>query len=387
MAPSGISPFNAFSQLCTTNQCLQQVIGRVDNNPLAQFNACTSIFGSPTATTVTMPAETVFSTTTLTMSYTDIIVPVSTASSTNYVTSTSYTQMLEIATEYSSTKTWMVNEVVTLQPTPTPKRALKRRGKCGAKTSPSILTTSSAAPYPIASNCPSLDEYSSACSCINAVSSTATVTVPAPDTTSVVTVTESSIVQVTTSASVVTVIVPTTVVEPATSTITSTTTKLFETTITVTSTTAPTPTATYKKEVIVDPSFEKGGSWTFIGNAQIAGAGTEAHTGVLVGYLVNGGTGISTATQKLTGMKPQGTYKVQAYLKSPWRMASCSIGLYIDGVAVFTISGSAPATWTSYDGAYYHQGTTTADISITQACSSGGGLSTTWIDDVSITLN
>jgi hypothetical protein len=50
--PAGIVPFNSANPLCTVNQCLQQVVGSIDNNPVAQFDACVSLFGSPSTATV-----------------------------------------------------------------------------------------------------------------------------------------------------------------------------------------------------------------------------------------------------------------------------------------------------------------------------------------------
>ncbi|KAL2135487.1 hypothetical protein VTI74DRAFT_8346 [Chaetomium olivicolor] len=291
MAPSGITPFNAANPLCTTNLCLQQVIGSIDNNPVAQFDACFSLFGAPRTVTITSPGETVLSTTTLTVPYTDIIVPVSTSVSTNYVTSTSYTEVVQTVTEYSSTSVATVTQVVSRLAN----RAVWRRGKCGTKPSATstVLSTSSAAPFPIASNCPSLEEYSSACVCILAASSTATVTEPVPS--SIVTVTETSTVPLTSTA-VVNVVVPTTVVMPATSTITTTTTEIFQTTTTITSTVIPSP--TYVSQVVRNPGFDvPGEAWTPAnGNALYVGAGAgNAHSGnwafgLLYDYYATGST-------------------------------------------------------------------------------------------------
>jgi hypothetical protein len=46
------SGFNSYAPACTVNTCLQQVAGIIDNNPLAQFSACVSLFGSPVVTTM-----------------------------------------------------------------------------------------------------------------------------------------------------------------------------------------------------------------------------------------------------------------------------------------------------------------------------------------------
>jgi hypothetical protein len=50
--PAGIVPFNAVDPFCLVDQCLQQVIGSLDNNPVAQYEACTSEFGVPHSMTM-----------------------------------------------------------------------------------------------------------------------------------------------------------------------------------------------------------------------------------------------------------------------------------------------------------------------------------------------
>lgn len=52
MAPGGVVSLNPFNPLCTTNLCLQQVVGSIDNNPGAQGLACAAEFGLPSYTTV-----------------------------------------------------------------------------------------------------------------------------------------------------------------------------------------------------------------------------------------------------------------------------------------------------------------------------------------------
>jgi hypothetical protein len=44
--------FNSYTSGCAVNACLQQVAGILDNNPVAQFSACVSMFGSPVVTTM-----------------------------------------------------------------------------------------------------------------------------------------------------------------------------------------------------------------------------------------------------------------------------------------------------------------------------------------------
>ena len=200
------------------------------------------------------------STATVTVPYTDIIVMLSTTESTSYETTTSYEEILETVTAYSATSIATVTEVVTA-PTAgfVKKRSIKKKRGC-SKTSSQIstepapeatstestpettstpdATSSTSALFPVASKCADLAEYSSACACINAVSSTVTVTATPAASTEVTTVTESSAIP-STSTSVVTVVVSSTVVVPAETTFTATSTGLYQSTVTVTSTTTP----------------------------------------------------------------------------------------------------------------------------------------------------
>ena len=201
------------------------------------------------------------STATVTVPYTDIIVTLSTTESTAYETTTSYEEILETVTAYSATSIATVTEVATA-PTAgfVKKRSIKKKRGCGKTSSQSSTestpeatstadaTSSTSALFPVASNCADLAEYSSACACINAVSSTVTVTATPAASTEVTTVTESSAIP-STSTSVVPVVVSSPVVVPAETTLTATSTGLYQSTVTVTSTTtpvAPTQTAYWK---------------------------------------------------------------------------------------------------------------------------------------------
>lgn len=206
------------------------------------------------------------STATVTVPYTDMFVTLSTTESTSYETTTSYEEILETVTAYSATSIATVTEVATA---PTAgfvmKRSIKKRRGCGkissristestpeatstpdatlTESTPETTSTpdaasSTSALFPVASNCADLAEYSSACACINAVSSTVTVTATPAASTEVTTVTESSAIP-STSTSVVTVVVSSTVVVPAETTLTATSTGVYQSTVTVTSTTTP----------------------------------------------------------------------------------------------------------------------------------------------------
>ncbi|KAJ4288284.1 hypothetical protein N0V88_007476 [Collariella sp. IMI 366227] len=202
------------------------------------------------------------------LDYSDIIVTLSTSSSTAYKTSTSYAEVLETVTEYSATSVVTVTVTAPVVIEPASKRANKRRGGCKPKTTTTLITstlpattevpTTTEVPSttkipttpslpgitPIASGCFNLENYSSACSCIYAVSSTATITYAPGAPTEVVTITETSTVQ-STSTSVITVVVSSSVIVPVTTTATETVTDVYHTTTTVTSTSVSAPLATY----------------------------------------------------------------------------------------------------------------------------------------------
>ncbi|KAM7183496.1 hypothetical protein V8F33_013543 [Rhypophila sp. PSN 637] len=270
---------NQSSPSCEVNACLNQVIGHTNNNGFAQYQSCVAMFGSPTVTVTTAAPETVYSTATDTVSYTDVTVVMSTVVETVYQTSTSFAEVLETVTEYTTTNVVTEATTVTVGATATPAKKKKKRGAChhgpttstypsstaAASSAPSssapessialssstVLTSSpapassTAGPISIAPNCPSLDDYSSACSCIYAVSSTSTYTdVPLPSL-AATTLTVSSAIP-TTSVSVVTEYVTVTVPEAATTTRTSTVSTALDTTTrsTLTSTTSPPPAAT-----------------------------------------------------------------------------------------------------------------------------------------------
>lgn len=100
----------------------------------------------------------------------------------------------------------------------------KKRGRCIPGPSTTSPATSSAAPsssalFPTASECPSLEVYSSACACISAVATTQTITAPVPTSTSTIATTVSEGIPSTSVSTVIvvktdtaTVTVPSTVI-------------------------------------------------------------------------------------------------------------------------------------------------------------------------------
>ncbi|KAK4208725.1 hypothetical protein QBC37DRAFT_475885 [Rhypophila decipiens] len=245
---------NQSSPSCEVNACLNQVIGHTNNNGFVQYQSCIAMFGSPAVTVTTAAPETIYSTATDTVSYTDVTVVMSTVVETVYQTSTSFAEVLETVTEYTATNVVTEATTVTVGATATPAKKKKKRGAChhGPTTSTFLSSTAAASSAP-SSSVPVLDEYSSACSCIYAVSSTSTYTeVPLPSL-AATTLTVSSAIP-TTSVSVVTEYVTVTVPEAATTTRTSTISTALDTTTrsTMTLTTSPPPDATSSSLVIAN---------------------------------------------------------------------------------------------------------------------------------------
>ena len=268
--------FNPISAECTVVPCLYQV---AHNNPAAQLSGCQSLFGFPLVPTVTSAADPVFSTVIETSTYTDIIISTSTAYSTvdDFLTSTE--TVSETATQYTTTVVNTVSATVTVTPA---KKKKRRRDFCKGKSSttpassafsasstisavsseaPSSLAPSSSAPpssapssssappsstsatplFPLATDCPSLPDYSSACACLEPT----TVTEYHDPITSIIHQTSVTTISSTTEA-VVTVVTTTIIVKPATTTLTSTLSTLTTTTTTVQQTTTlppPVPTS------------------------------------------------------------------------------------------------------------------------------------------------
>ncbi|KAK3381567.1 hypothetical protein B0H63DRAFT_476058 [Podospora didyma] len=268
--------YNPYNPTCSFSPCLQQVVGQVDGLPAVQYAACTSLFGSPTVSTVTPAIDIVFSTSTATSSYTDIIISLTTTTSTASETLTSYVTDIESSTAYTTTIASTLT-VGTAAPTyilvkkdgglKRKKKKKKKRGACKASSvsssAPSSSVSSSApsssaiteassssssawsstaesstAPFPEATHCPSLEAYSSACACIDAVSSASAVTESASASTSVVYDTVSTTIP-SVSISIVTVAETTVIVEHVTTTTTTVLQTAAATVVTVTTTTTP----------------------------------------------------------------------------------------------------------------------------------------------------
>ncbi|KAM7191772.1 hypothetical protein V8F33_008739 [Rhypophila sp. PSN 637] len=267
---------NIYNPQCTLDQCLNQVIGNVDFNPAAQVSACVSLFGAPATVTLTDIPDLVLSTSTVTVPYTNIIISTSTAYSTIQETTISHVQVPQTVTEFTATRV----ATETVQATAPAVTFLKKRkrGACKPKSSSLLssvttssweeptttvtlpfqeepLTTTTSADEPAtttsAPNCINLEQYSSACSCIGAVSDatqTATLTNAGP--TSFVIETVTSTAPASTSTSIITVLVTETQTQLATTTATTTLQTIHDTVETATTTLpgviAPTVTAYFR---------------------------------------------------------------------------------------------------------------------------------------------
>ncbi|KAK4176758.1 hypothetical protein QBC36DRAFT_387225 [Triangularia setosa] len=250
---------NPFNPACLETSCLNQIVGLSGNDAVVQFSSCVAQFGSPVVSTV-IPTETVFATATTTVEYIDVIVSLTTATSTLEETLTSYDSVFATATEYTTTNVVTISTRVTGNPAPSSLKKMRKRKNCTRKPSsalsqtetvtatevpePStaetetITSTPSAAPV-----CSDEAEYSSACSCIGAIGDiTETVTATAEISTSTIYETVSSAIP-SISESVVNVVVTTVVVKPATITATNTVSTGLQITTTVTSVLQPTQTA------------------------------------------------------------------------------------------------------------------------------------------------
>lgn len=256
--------YNAYNPTCSYDACLQQVVGQVDGNPIAQFAACTARFGSPTLSTVTPSADIVYSTVTATSSYTDIVVTFITTTSTAQETVTSYTSVFETTTVYTTTFQSTVTETTDLpsmsvapakRDSPGSIQKRKKRG-CRPRSSSSLpiasaSSTVSQAPFPEATHCANLESYASACACINAAASASTVTGTASTVTSTIYTTASTRVE-SVVESVVTVVESTVIVQPATTTTTATLDTGTTSIATVTTTLTPIPPTQTSYLVILD---------------------------------------------------------------------------------------------------------------------------------------
>ncbi|KAK3375001.1 hypothetical protein B0H63DRAFT_526291 [Podospora didyma] len=234
---------NQSNPTCAVNSCLNQVIGYVDSIGFAQYNACRATYGAAQVEVMTLG---------------DLYIDdngrrfnyrccgrISTSVETVYETLTSYSQVLETATEYTTTSVLTTFATVTAAPAPTVNKLLGQHIRHH-----NLATTTSPPPVPLASNCPILEEYSLACSCIYAASdATVTETAVIPSTVEWVTETSTAIPPTSTSILVNTVTV--TVPVAATTTLTSTSTGTL-TTATSTTTNAATPATPSPRYLVVN---------------------------------------------------------------------------------------------------------------------------------------
>ncbi|KAM7213568.1 hypothetical protein V8F06_011065 [Rhypophila decipiens] len=291
----------------------------------------------------TAAPETIYWTATDTVSYTDVTVVMSTVVETVYQTSTSFAEVLETVTDrgYSDGAGQEEEEARRLPPwahdidipvfycrrvfgTLVIRSSVIRHGivHCAVIFDrPDILirpASSTAGPISIAPNCLSLEDYSSACSCIYAVSSTSTYTkVPLPSL-AATTLTVSSAIP-TTSVSVVTEYVTVTVPEAATTTRTSTVSTALDTTTrsSMTSTTSPPPAATSSYLVMADGP--RAGRYLTLGDGYLRWDASNAGVGVAVRVVIppSGGAAqlalASDPSVKIVSRQTSSTFGVLAF--------------------------------------------------------------------------
>ena len=173
---------------------------------------------------------------------------------------------------------------------PSIQRRNERRGRCRPKKSStaSLSSSSTSALFPIASNCPSLEDYSSACACITAVATTQSVTLPAATLTS-------------TTDTTVSVAISSTSLSSVTSVLTSTAYVTTPTTVTQTVTTPTTTTSTATAIVTLVP----GGPCLANPVCAPAGFNIKYYKNVAGGYGGVWGNGILPPSYYITqGLKP-----------------------------------------------------------------------------------
>ncbi|KAL1841296.1 hypothetical protein VTJ49DRAFT_7241 [Mycothermus thermophilus] len=235
---------NIINPLCWINSCVEQVAGLLDNNPVVHYDACTSAFGAPATSTYTVDSLVFTATTTLSSTITDEVW--NTVTNWETTTTTAWTTVNDAATV---TSTIFVTETVTMtasnqQSLPVKRRHApvekKKRGACKPRSSTassSVAESTTSSGLPIPSNCANREEFSSACSCITAVSDAyVMVAVTEATSTGTITATETALFSAT-STITDTVIDTTTVAELATTTVFTTTETELVTSKTTTTTT------------------------------------------------------------------------------------------------------------------------------------------------------
>jgi len=235
--------YNPFNPSCSALPCLQQVVGYTHNDAAEQLASCSSIFGYPVVSTVTLAVPPVYSTDISTSTYISISVSTSVATSTYESVSTSTGYIVVVQTDYTTT---VVNTIISTaaasvlpeetftKRSPSPERRLHRRCKGRPSSSSSVVPSSSVS----VEACANLQAYASACACLDPEP----VTVYASASTSVIPSTTVETIP-STSGTVVTSVLTSVVVQQDFATITSVLQSYTETTTTTTTTTSSSTTA------------------------------------------------------------------------------------------------------------------------------------------------
>ena len=270
--------YNPFNPSCSALPCLQQVVGYTHNDAAEQLASCSSIFGYPVVSTVTLPVDPVYSTDISTSTYISISVSTSVATSTYESISTSTGYIVVAQTDYTTT---VVNTIVSTaaasvlpeetftKRSPSPERRIRRRckGRPSSSLSSSVVPSSSVS----VEACANLQAYASACACLDPEP----VTVYASASTSVIPSTTVETIP-STSGTVVTSVLTSVVVQPDFTTITSVIQSYTETTTTTTTTTTASSSTTAAPPPIETLAFVASSSQPGVGGPLVfSGAGGQ----------------------------------------------------------------------------------------------------------------
>ena len=279
----------------------------------------------------TPTADVVFATETTTLSYTDIIVSLT-------------TETLTVTASVTATNEVLATTVVTASAgakvTVLPRR--RKRSRCAANPSTTApvsssepAVTSTSVLFPIASECPTLEEYSSACSCVTAVDATQTVTASAATSTSVIVDTASTGI-------------PSTSVSTITTVVTDTVAGTVTTTRTITSTTTvPVPSSTAK--VIITSGVAVGKEVYVIASSGFIRANgvlaasvfsvSLASSGGPVSMASNSDLKLAAASSGSTGVSIIGFYTESAAATNGYLPVTCTVNSATSNLACQTTTG------------------------------------------------
>ncbi|KAK4225705.1 hypothetical protein QBC38DRAFT_482315 [Podospora fimiseda] len=349
--------YNPIASGCpVATQCVNQVAGYYDHNPVAQLSSCQSLFGFPAVPTVTIPSDQ-NKFLTLTSTYTDVVIVVttSTAYSTAEETSTAWETSYTTATEYTTT----ITSTITAAPSsaaetlPPARKKLKRRGGCKPSTSSTLAPN----------YCSDVAEYSAACACIEPQPVTETAT------SAITSVAEETITvsSVSTQETVVTVGVTTVVLKPATTTIA--TTLSTQTVAIVTATSAAPPLATMFALFLVGGNS----GWGIVTQA-VPGTGTGAQVQALDVISTGGSALVMEMDASTDALKVSGARKNTHNLYVRFAAGDQTQGQLLFVTSAYVGTETAGVTWEKTRCSIYQNESNTLML----RCNAGNDLSRIW---------